>query len=219
VKAGVSSRRAARARVPLALALVVAAAGVGAADDSVKLGPALGNALGRPGAPLVLIEFTDLECAHCRQFQQEVFPRLKKEYVDTGQVLFIHRDLPLAKHPHAMAAARAARCADEQGRFWELREALLLASDRMSARTILDAAEAQRLDMTELLGCLLGDRYVDAVRKDTQEAANAGIRVTPTVVIGRIGADGVEGVKLEGALPYEAYDSRLRELLRPGPSR
>ena len=71
------------------------------------------------------MEFSDYQCPYCRGFHQELFPRLKKTYVDTGVVQFIHINLPLTIiHEQAMPAALAAVCAGEQGRFWDMDNAL-----------------------------------------------------------------------------------------------
>jgi protein-disulfide isomerase len=75
-------------------------------------------ALGRAGAPLTMVEFTDYQCPYCRRFQAEVWPQLKREYIDTGKLRYIARDLPLQFHASAAPAAEAAHCAGEQGKFW-----------------------------------------------------------------------------------------------------
>ncbi len=77
--------------------------------------------LGKPDAPLTLVEFTDYECPLCRAFHTETFGTLKTRYIDTGKLRFVSRDQPLPEyHPNAMEAAHAARCAGDQGRFWEM---------------------------------------------------------------------------------------------------
>ena len=81
--------------------------------------------LGRADAPLTIVEFTDYQCPYCRQFQAQTFAQLKKNYIDTGKLRFIVRDLPLEFHSAARPAAEAAHCAAEQGKFWEMHHALL----------------------------------------------------------------------------------------------
>ena len=71
--------------------------------------------LGREDAPLTLIEFTDYECPFCGRFHADAFVDLKKNYIDTGKVRFVSRDLPLSFHSNALGAAEGARCAGEQG--------------------------------------------------------------------------------------------------------
>jgi protein-disulfide isomerase len=84
------------------------------------------HAIGRDDAPVTILEFTDLQCPFCRQFHEETFPMIKKNYIDTGKVRFVSRDMPLkAVHPYAQKAAEAVRCAGDQGKYWELRNAIL----------------------------------------------------------------------------------------------
>jgi protein-disulfide isomerase len=73
------------------------------------------HALGRLNAPVTMIEFTDYQCPFCRQFHRETFQALKKEFIDTGELRYVSRDLPLPMHKHALKAAEAARCAGDQG--------------------------------------------------------------------------------------------------------
>ncbi len=70
-----------------------AAAAAAPALETAKVSAA-GYALGNKDAPLTLVEFTDYQCPFCRQFHNTVFAHLKKEYIDTGKLLFISRDLP-----------------------------------------------------------------------------------------------------------------------------
>src|SRR5690606_10632114 len=65
--------------------------------------PFLGNA----DAPVVLIEFSDFQCPFCRRFWRETLPSIKEEYIDTGKVKFVYRDMPLSIHPAALPAAMA----------------------------------------------------------------------------------------------------------------
>ena len=58
------------------------------------------HALGSDEAPVTLVEFTDLQCAFCRRFHAETFPLLKKNYIDTGKVRFVSRDMPLEFHKY-----------------------------------------------------------------------------------------------------------------------
>jgi len=68
-------------------------------------------AIGRDDAPVTLVEFSDYQCPFCRKFQTDGFVQLKKNYIDTGKVRFVSRDLPLDFHDNAPRAAEAARCA------------------------------------------------------------------------------------------------------------
>jgi protein-disulfide isomerase len=71
---------------------------------------------GDPAAPVVITEFGDFECPFCVKVQATIRELLKKY---DRKVALAFRDYPLTQiHPHAQAAAEAARCAEEQGKFW-----------------------------------------------------------------------------------------------------
>ncbi len=110
--------------------------------------------LGRSDAPLTLLEFTDYQCPYCRRFQSETWPLLKKNFIDTGKLRFIVRDLPLQFHSTARPAAEAAHCAGEQGKFWEMHHALLTGSDPLNAAGIDRRAREVGLDLERLHSCI-----------------------------------------------------------------
>ncbi len=109
--------------------------------------PIAGQMLGSPDAPLTMVEFTDLECPFCRQFYATTFEQLKTAYIDTNKLRYVSRDFPLeAIHPLAVTAARAARCAGAQGRFWEMRHGILKNNVALTKEFFLSGAEALQLD-------------------------------------------------------------------------
>ena len=78
--------------------------------------------MGAKTAPVVVMEFSDFHCPFCRRHATTVLPRLKRDYVDTGKVLYVFRHFPLDTHPDAPAAGAAAACAGRQGKFWEMHD-------------------------------------------------------------------------------------------------
>ena len=82
------------------------------------------HSIGRPDAPVTLVEFADYQCPFCKRFHKNTYAELKKTYIDTGQVRFVSRDFPMEFHPLALRAAEAARCAGDQNKYWEMRDAL-----------------------------------------------------------------------------------------------
>ena len=87
--------------------------------------------LGDKNAPLTVVEFTDYQCPFCQRFHVTSYPDLKKNYIDTGKVRFYSRDLPLDFHANAMRAAQAARCANDQGQYWKMREIMSANPDKL----------------------------------------------------------------------------------------
>ena len=83
---------------------------------------------GSQSAKFAVVEFGDYQCPACSRFAQTILPGFLDRYVETGQVLFAYRHLPLERiHPLAVKAAEAAECGRRQNRFWEMNEALYAA--------------------------------------------------------------------------------------------
>lgn len=170
--------------------------------------------LGKPDAPLTMVEFTDLECPFCRQFHVGAFEEIKRNYIDTGKLRYVSRDLPLGFHPNAIPAARAARCAGEQGRFWEMRRALLVNNGALAGGdAIASIGRNTGLDEKALRACMASNRHDDAIQRDQAQAQAIGVSGTPSFVLGRSHADSVEGLVMVGAQPFAAFESRIKELL------
>jgi len=172
-------------------------------------------ALGHPDAPLTMVEFTDYQCPYCRRFQAEAWPKLKREYIDTGKLRFIARDLPLQFHSSAGPAAEAAHCAGEQGKFWAMHTALLEGAADLGAGGIERRARAVGLDLGRFHQCVAAQKYAATIEAHVRQADAAGIDGTPGFIVGRAAHGELTGVRVEGALPYHEFDALLRELLAP----
>jgi protein-disulfide isomerase len=114
------------------------------AHISMTLGdsPVLGSA----DAPLTLVEFADFQCPFCRRFHTSVFEDIKKNFVDTGKLRYVSRDLPLPMHDHATQAANAARCAGDQDQFWAMRHVLIVNSQKLEHDDLLTYAHDLHLN-------------------------------------------------------------------------
>jgi protein-disulfide isomerase len=172
-----------------------------------------GFVLGRPDAPLTMVEFTDLQCPFCRQYVTVTFEEIRKNWIDTGKLRYISRDFPLDFHPQAMPAARAARCAGEQGKFWEIRLALMRNANLLSADFITKTAADLTLDMKAFAECTASKKFDAEIQADMQEGTRIGVGGTPTFVIGKTTAASIEGPVVVGALPYLQFDAKLKEVL------
>ncbi len=172
-----------------------------------------GYSLGRSDAPLTLVEFADYQCPFCTQFHSRTFPELRKNYIDTGKLRFIIRDLPLDFHNNALQAAQAARCSGEQGKFWEMGDLLSSHAIDLDPEAIQTYGQQVGLDMQRFRACLDQKVFLPQITKDIAEAKSLGITGTPSFVLGKPGKDSIEGVVLVGTMPYSALDVRLRQLL------
>jgi protein-disulfide isomerase len=164
------------------------------------------------GSPTI-VEFTDLQCPFCSRFSTTTFEEIRKTYIDTGQVRFVTRDLPLPFHQHAMRAAKASRCAGEQSKFWEMRTALVRNAATLSPELMTATAQTLKLDMAAFEACVESARFDALIQKDMADARSIQVTGTPSFVIGRTTDGGLAGVRLVGAQPLAAFDARIKALL------
>ena len=171
--------------------------------------------LGDPNAPLTILEFSDFECSYCRRFHKQVMPQLKRDYIETGLVRFVHKDLPLPFHPHALPAAAAARCAGEQNRYWELYSSLFDKQNCLGCKGVLAIAEEAELNTSKLQACMERESTLAVINANRSEAALHNISATPTFVIGPTQSDGsLDGKVIEGALPWTTFQATIETALR-----
>lgn len=183
--------------------------------DKVKMSVGTGwYAIGRDDAPVTMVEFTDYQCPFCRKFEGDTFAQIKKDYIDTGKVRFVSRDLPLDFHPNAPAAAMAARCAGDQGKFWEIRDAMMLDSATdLGSDALIKYGEKVSLNMTTYRACLSDKKYTEEIKKDTVDAGKLGISGTPSFVIGKTDKTEIAGVRVVGAVSYAVFESAIKDAL------
>ena len=173
---------------------------------------------GNADAPVTIIEFSDFQCPFCGRFYEQTLPSIIENYVDTGKVKFVYRDLPLDSiHPNARPAHIASECADEQGKFWGYHDMLF---DNQSEWGRLPAADLQStltkyasdlgLESASFEACLESDAIADEVNKDSLDAARYGATGTPAFFIGNE-KDGF--VKLTGAQPFAAFQLEIENQL------
>ena len=172
------------------------------------------NVLGKTDAPLTLVEYTDYQCPFCKRFYESTFADLKKNFIDTGKVKFVSRNLPLAFHQHALKAAEAAFCAGEQGKYWEMRDALFMNQNKLDVESIKGYANGLSLKADAFKGCLDSGKFAKEIGDEAANAGAIGITGTPTFVLGVAKGDSVEGRKIVGAQPYAAFELQINELLK-----
>ena len=171
-------------------------------------------AMGSNDAPLTIVEFSDFECSYCRRFHDQVLPSLKRDYIDTGLVRFIHKDLPLPFHRQARPAAAAARCAAEQNRYWDLYGALFDQQTCLECKGVIGIAEAINLDTSDLQACMQKGATQRIIKANLSEAELHNIRATPTFIIGPSRSDEKHhGDIIEGALPWPQFKDLIDQQL------
>jgi protein-disulfide isomerase len=169
-------------------------------------------AIGQRDAPLVMVEYTDYQCPFCNRFYTTTFPELKKQYIDTGKMRFIGRDYPLDFHQHALKAAQATHCAGEQEKFWQMKDALMVNSARLTPELITSLARDAARDMNKYQACMDGGKYLAEIKEGIAAANAVGINGTPSFVLGRVSGEYLEGYLLVGAQPFSIFDSKIKEI-------
>jgi len=162
--------------------------------------------LGRAGAAVTVVEFSDFQCPYCQGFAPTL-KRIEKEYGE--KVLIAYRQYPIPSlHPNAFKAAEASLCANEQGKFWELHDVMFAEQQQLSVSDLKEKARRLGMNSKNFDGCLDSGRYVEQVQNDQKEGVRVGITGTPTVFINGILVEG-------GAVPFETIASIInRELAR-----
>ena len=158
---------------------------------------------GSEKAPVTIVKFEDFECPFCKTVQPTLAAVLKKY---EGKVRLVHKDLPLEQiHPQAQLAAEAARCAGEQGKFWDYHDALYGNSPKLGAGELKSYAKQVGLNAAPFDQCLASGKYKAAVQKDLAEGAQLGVTGTPSFFI--------NGREISGALPVESFAAIIDEEL------
>lgn len=159
-------------------------------DPGALVARAEGVSVGKPDAPVTMIVFSDYQCPGCAQFASRIKPLLEMNEVSAGKLRIIYYDLPLTSiHQHAFLAARAARCAGEQGKYWEFHEQLFSNQSDWSYQRNAPLAKfkgyatASGLDDAAFDSCLQSDKYADTVTANVHLAQQLGVNATPTVII------------------------------------
>lgn len=135
---------------------------------------------GNVDAPVVVVEYADLECPYCARASG-----ILRELVDSsdGQVRHVFRHFPVFDlHPHALTAALAAEVAGAHGRFWEMHDLMFANQDRLADRYLMGFARSLDLDAELVVGDA-AQPFGAAVEADYAGAAELGVRGTPTIVI------------------------------------
>lgn len=161
---------------------------------------------GNENAPVTIIEFSDYQCPFCGRFYSDTLPSIEETYIKTGKVKFYYKDFPLDSiHPHATPAALAARCAGEQGKFWEMHNLIFENQTSLSNSIYAQWAAQLQLDAVKFNDCFTSQKYLSAVRKDLLEGQQAGVRGTPAFL--------VNGELLSGAQPFPVFQQAIEKAL------
>lgn len=178
--------------------------------------------LGDKNAKVTLIDFSDYECPFCKRHFTDTYPQLKKDYIDTGKVKMVFRDLPLSFHQNAPKEAEAAECARKQGGdsvYYKYHDQIFTKTTSNGTGLALDQlpiiAKELGLNVNQFQSCLDSGEFKAEVDKDLADAGKVGASGTPTFFIGKSTSNGeIEGIKVVGAQPYSAFKVIIDEQLK-----
>jgi protein-disulfide isomerase len=170
---------------------------------------------GNPDAKLVLVEFEDFQCSACQRHALTTQPELDKQFVETGDVLWVVKHFPLRIHRHAPMAAAAAECAGDQGKFWAVHHRLFEQVEQWSSSDDPDTALVRlvgdlELDHGQFNACLTGRKALERVLRDLYDGQAIGVKNVPTFIL----FYGGTGHVLTGARSAEQFAATLQDQLR-----
>ena len=162
------------------------------------------HVLGGKDAKITLIEYTDFECPYCAK-QFDTTTQLVKDYGD--KIKFVVRHFPLSFHPNAQKAAEASECASEQGKFWQMYDAIFAANKAKDMSVDKWKAEAKKigLNTTQFNSCLDSGKYANKISQQAAGGGSAGVDGTPATF--------VNGELVSGALPVDSFKGQIDKLL------
>jgi protein-disulfide isomerase len=162
-------------------------------------------AQGPEDAKVTMVEFVDFECPFCGRYARDTLPQLRRDYGD--RVRYVSRQFPLDIHPNAPGAARAAVCAHEQGRYWQLHDLLFARQEALGSRNLAGYVREAGLDMSRYSTCLRSAATRARVERDLEDGRRYGVTGTPTFFI--------DGRVIRGAQPYAQFKAQLDAALEP----
>lgn len=172
--------------------------GRGSAESAVYQGVATdGRFLGDPNAPLLIRDFSDFTCPHCRDAAVELLPPIIEQYVQAGQVRIEFVPVAILNNDTSPLAAMASLCAEEQGAFWPYQAKLFdrQGLDRVESERLVSYASELGLEAQPFRDCLLSRQFAADIVANNEEFRRIGAEGTPTFVVG----DTLVG----GAVPFE----------------
>jgi protein-disulfide isomerase len=174
--------------------------------------------LGETNATLTMIEFSDYQCPFCQSFASNTFPRIEQEYIQTGRLKYYSFNFPLNGHVNAEIAARAALCANDQGKFWEMHQSLFSRPNgqNLTRENLINMAEVLRIDRVGFQECLDMGEHSDEVARDSASGEKAGVQGIPCFLLGFTNPkdNRLQVIRVvSGARPFDQFKEVLDEML------
>jgi protein-disulfide isomerase len=190
---------------------LIAAAMAQSASDVAKPVSLPDMALGPKDASVTVTEFASMTCPHCAAFTQEVFPKLKSEFIDTGKIRYVFREFPL--DINAAAGSMLARCIakDDSGKYFAVVDMLFKQQNdwvmKNTTETLTRIGKQAGMSQQAVEACLKDQALLDKITADRQFAADVlKVNSTPTFFI--------NGEKLTGEASFEEFAKRIQAQLK-----
>ena len=161
--------------------------------------------IGSKNAPITMVEFEDFQCPYCKASENTV-KQVRAKY--GNKVRLVHMDFPLSFHSHSMDAANAARCANDQGKFWQFRDSLFANQGKLAPADLKATAKTLGMNTTQFDECFDKGKHEAEIKKDLAEGEKAGVDGTPGFFI--------DGRPLVGAQPLDKFSQIIDDEIASG---
>ncbi len=176
-------------------------------DISIENEPVIGD----ENASVTIVEFGDYQCPACNQFEQQIYPQIKEDYIETGKAKMVWKDYPLtAIHDWAQPAAETMQCVYQEGgneAFWNVKETVFRKQGQLSLNNVREEiksyAEEENVSDEALQSC---QNPGAEVNRDKSQGRSSGVTGTPTVF--------VNGEKVQNSMNYGAIKAKIEQELQ-----
>jgi len=190
---------------------LIAEAMAQSASDVAKPQSLPDMALGPANASVTITEYASMTCPHCAAFNENVFPKIKSEYIDTGKVRYVFREFPL--DIKAAAGSMLARCIakEDAGKYFAVIDMLFKQQNdwvtKNTTETLTRIGKQAGLTQTQVEDCLKDQALLDKIAADQKFAAEVlKVQSTPTFFI--------NGEMIKGEQSFEEFAKRINSLLK-----
>lgn len=168
-------------------------------------------ALGPKDAAVTITEYASMTCPHCAAFNEQVFPKIKTEYIDTGKVRYIFREFPL--DIKAAAGSMLSRCIakDDAAKYFAVTDMLFRQQNdwvmKNTTETLTRIGKQAGLTQQQVEACLKDQSLLDKIAADQKYASDVlKVDSTPTFFI--------NGEKIKGEASFEEFAKKINPLLK-----
>jgi protein-disulfide isomerase len=168
-------------------------------------------ALGPKDATVTITEYASMTCPHCAAFNEQVFPKIKSEYIDTGKIRYVFREFPL--DIKAAAGSMLSRCIakDDAAKYFAVTDMLFRQQSdwvtKNTTETLTRIGKQAGLSQQQVEACLKDQALLDKIAADQKYASDVlKVDSTPTFFI--------NGEKIKGEASFEEFAKKINPLLK-----